>query len=332
MCPAFDKMYPLFFFKFSLNHFLIIASFQLGYDLLYHMGVRRPRGSLAMVYFNNISFGVHVTEEVIDAQFLVSRFGTSEGSFYKVLRHGWLEYEGDDPETYRNMTDHYEAKNEQSDFKDFARLVQVLNSSLDSDTFDEDIVKVLHVDQWLRALVVEIATGNLDGYNNGKNYFLFRKSKSSKFYYIPHDYDLTLGLPVSINVTTETNMYNWSPYPLVSRILASPKFRKHLEKMFCELLKDYGTGDTSTWLEKRISMMNEIAASASVFDKMHSADKGYSPAEVRMATTQKIFRIGAEKDEPIKWNQNAFFIQPILSFIQTQASSSCSILPQCPTE
>jgi spore coat protein CotH len=64
------------------------------------MGVPASRSSFAIVYINDVLWGLYTMVESIDGKFLKERFGDKKGNMYK-CSFGDLKYLGDNPEIYR---------------------------------------------------------------------------------------------------------------------------------------------------------------------------------------------------------------------------------------
>ena len=78
-------------------------------------------------------------------------------------------------------------------WENFVELMDVLNNTGDGD-FKEEISKIFDVDLYLKALAVDVATGNWDSYiEHGRNFYMYQDADSRKFNWIPWDYNFALG-------------------------------------------------------------------------------------------------------------------------------------------
>ena len=66
----------------------------------------------------------------------------------------------------------------------------------------------MDVDQFLRAYAVNVMVGMWDDYWHGQNNYYFYFDENNKFYFIPFDYDNTLGTSLGMNSGTQ-NMLTW---------------------------------------------------------------------------------------------------------------------------
>jgi spore coat protein CotH len=62
----------------------------------------------------------------------------------------------------------------------------------------------MDVDQFLRAYAVNVMVGMWDDYWHGQNNYYFYFDENNKFYFIPFDYDNTLGTSMGMNASDES--------------------------------------------------------------------------------------------------------------------------------
>lgn len=77
------------------------------------------------------------------------------------------------------------------------------------------------MDDLFRNLAIEMAIGQTDGLENGKNYYLY-KPKNKPFQLIMHDFDMTFGFK-SYNLTSRHTIWNYDrdlKRPLYSNTLS----------------------------------------------------------------------------------------------------------------
>ncbi len=181
--------------KINLNNGVGDPSLQrdfLAYDMMRKAGVKAPRTAYAKVYLNDEYWGIYVIVEQIDKTFLKNNFASEEGDLYKNI--GWTEllWEGDDASDYESSIA-LRTNKATSDFSDFIEFVDILNNSSDND-FEQAISQVFDVNYFLRALAIDVVTDNWDSYiEHGRNFYLYHEPISDLFYWIPWDYNLSMG-------------------------------------------------------------------------------------------------------------------------------------------
>jgi hypothetical protein len=111
-------------------------------------------------------------------------------------------------------------------------------NTLTGDAFKTWISSNFDVDLFLRAYAVNVALGQWDGYwGNANNFYLYFDRNTGKVYYIPWDYDNTLGTSMFFDAGTE-NVLRWGGAirPLVDKIFAIPEFRAQYVAYLKELV------------------------------------------------------------------------------------------------
>jgi spore coat protein CotH len=138
----------------------------------------------------------------------------------------------------------YDLKTKKAELETAKANLLVFISNLNSrtgDDFTKWALEAIDVDQLLRFYAVNILVGMWDDYwkDHGNNYYLYFDEKG-KAYFIPYDYDNTLGvsMPNFGNMGTE-HIVNWGPSPtpvLLNKILAVPEFRSKYIQYVTELI------------------------------------------------------------------------------------------------
>ncbi len=181
--------------KVNLGNGVGDPSFQrdmLCYDMMRTAGVPAPRTAHTRLYINDQYWGVYVLIEQVDKSFLQDNYLDDDGNLFKNIGWSALEYLGTNVNNYK---ENFELKtNETEDnWEDFIELCDVINNT-PSLAFEEEIQKVLNVDQYLRVLAIDILTNNWDSYiDHGRNWYLYHEPVSGLFQWIPWDYNLAIG-------------------------------------------------------------------------------------------------------------------------------------------
>ncbi|HML85735.1 MAG TPA: CotH kinase family protein, partial [Bacteroidales bacterium] len=185
---------------------------------------------------NGEYYGVYMSVEQIDEEFLKRNYSDANGNLWKCLYPANLFYLGDNPDTYKNLNNNnspvYELKTNEgsSDFTPLVILTKTINTyplaQLASKTEE-----ILHVDEPLKYFAMNLLLGQWDDYRgNNNNYYLYYTYSDKKFHIIPYDYDNTFGIDWANVDWSRANPYNYpsliaQPLPLSYRLLQVPEYR-----------------------------------------------------------------------------------------------------------
>jgi len=218
------------------------------YDLFRRFGVwTAPRDSYCRLWisagrFGSAYLGVYEQLEHVGKDYLRTReeeFGGKDGNLWKCAWGSSLRWASgmgaDDNEhwyTYTLKTNvdsgFVAAKAQMTDF------ITNLNK-LQNDAFYQWISGVMDIDLFLRTYAVNVAVGMWDDYwNNTNNYYLYFNNTDPhdyKVWFIPYDYDNTLGTTADCGVQNDAGRHDplaWGhpEYPLVSKILTNPVWKE----------------------------------------------------------------------------------------------------------
>lgn len=242
--------------KLNLNgehNDVAITRSKLSWDTYGQMSVPAPRAAHAYLKINDGADvdGVHVNVEDIDDDFLEHWFGSETGNLYKCLYQGAradLRYvEPGTPETYQylgydgtSQTYELQTNEETPDYTDLANFIDFVNHATDAE-FAAGLIDRFSVDNFLRAMAVDVANGHWDNYWYGaNNYFLYDNPDTGRFEYIPYDTDNTYGVDFFGIDWANRGYANWgsggfgsdggSLPPLISRVLAVPAFEQQYRR------------------------------------------------------------------------------------------------------
>jgi hypothetical protein len=157
--------------------------------------VPTPKTNYLRVVINGESWGVYVSAQQFNGDFVKEWFNTRQGARWKVpgsprARAG-LEYLGDAPAAYKRL---YEIKTD-DDPKAWADLIaftKVLNTT-PPDKLEAALAPLFDVDSALKFLALDVALANSDGYwTRASDYNLYQDVKG-RFHIIPHDFNEGLG-------------------------------------------------------------------------------------------------------------------------------------------
>ncbi len=215
-------------------------------DLYGDIGVPASRANHATVYINGTYYGLYVSVEHIDEEFLKKRFADDSGNLWKCLYPADLKYLGSDPNLYRNLKNGavpaYELSTNEAagDFSALAKLIAVINNT-PAGAFADSLEQYLHVYRVLQYLAVNTLVGSWDDYRSlMNNYYLYHIPSEKRFTIIPYDYDNTFGVDwFNVNWAT-ADPYNYpkavsGARPLSDKIMANDQYRD----LFTHFLRFY---------------------------------------------------------------------------------------------
>ena len=188
-------------------------------------------------------YGVYELMEPIDKRYLKDRkdqFGSNNGYLWK-CRNGaaglnnpngdiWYDDDSDDRHAYtlKTLTEEFVSARFQ-----LINFINKLNNLSDNE-FYTWIQQVTDVDLLLKTYAVNVAVGMWDDYwNNANNYYIYFNSKDLndfQFFFIPYDYDNTLGTSLRCGVQDDAGRQdplNWGNdnNRLIARILKFNDFK-----------------------------------------------------------------------------------------------------------
>jgi hypothetical protein len=147
-----------------------------------------PKANLVRVVINGENWGVYVSQQQFNKDFIQENYRTGKGARWKVagspMGRGGLEYSGDDVAEYKK---HFEMKDgDDEDWKALIQLCKTLNET-PADKLVEAVAPMLDIEGTLWFLALDCALINSDGYwIRASDYSLYR-DKEGRFHLIPGD-------------------------------------------------------------------------------------------------------------------------------------------------
>ncbi len=256
---------------------------KLCFDHFQTIGMKASRASHAEVYINGQYYGLYISVEHIDDEFLNKNFNNDSGNLWKCLYPADLVYLGSDPNLYKNLNNNgrpaYEltTNEEQGDFTKLVKLITTLKNSASLSLVDS-LESILDVPSVLKYFAMNILFGEWDDYwSLMNNYYLYHEPGEDKIYLIPYDYDNTLGIDwFGIN-WTNANPYNFPKVvsgsrPLAEKIMQNPEYR-NLYTHFLEFFRS-NIYDLNLWTNRLDSLRQRITTSA-LNDNYRTLDYGF---------------------------------------------------------
>lgn len=271
---------------------------KLAADLYGEIGVPASRANHAQVFINGRYYGLYVSVEHIDEEFLKKRFADDSGNLWKCLYPADLKYLGSDPNLYRNLMNGavpaYELSTNETagDFSALAKLIAVINNT-PSGTFADSLEQYLHVYRFLQYLAVNTLVGSWDDYRSlMNNYYLYHIPSEKRFTIIPYDYDNTFGVDwFNVNWAT-ADPYNYpkavsGARPLSDKIMANDQYRD----LFTHFLRFYRERVylLPLW-ELRIDRLKGMIDAAAAADSFRTLDYNFSVSDFNTSYTSSAYQ------------------------------------------
>jgi len=194
-----------------------------------------PRVNLMRVVINGESWGIYVSVEQFNRDFVKEWFNTRDGARWKVpgspRGRGGLEYLGDDPTPYRRIYE-IKSKDDEQSWSALIALTRVLNETPLED-LETALAPHLDVDGALKFLALEAVMVNSDGYWTRASDYSIYQDAGGRFHVLPYDFNETLGSADGRGGFGERGGPSLDPLvglgdstkPLRSRLLAVPALR-----------------------------------------------------------------------------------------------------------
>lgn len=213
-------------------------------------------------------YGIYEMQETVDDEYLETRahlFGGDKGNLWKcsytadgpaTLHYDsdahqdhlfGLDVDTDQEWTYELKTDNFSFDSAKAQLIDF---MQKLNTKSGTELHDW-LGEVIDIPLFLKTYAVNVTVGMWDDYwNNGNNYYIYFNAGGTegyKFYFIPYDYDNTLGTSQSCMRLSDSGRdtpLKWgtnAQHPLVHKIISFEDY-KALYVGYLKELVDPATG------------------------------------------------------------------------------------------
>ena len=148
-----------------------------------------PRTNYVKAVINGEYWGVYVSAQQFNKDFVRDFFGTTDGARWKVPGspggRGGMEYLGDDPAAYKR-TYEIKSKDDPKSWTSLIRMFKMLNET-PPDKLEAALSPLLDIEGALKFLAVENALVNSDGYwARASDYSIYQDPKG-RFHVIPHD-------------------------------------------------------------------------------------------------------------------------------------------------
>lgn len=287
------------------------------YDLFRRAGVFAGVNSAHCKLFIHVAgdaaetyYGVYTMVEAIDDEFLKYRkdeFGSSKGNLWKCRHKATLTPDsnfsniGEDNDEgieyiYELKTNIGELDQAKAQLTDFVTKFNTLEGT----EFHDWIATVCDVPMLLRTYAVNVAVGMWDDYwNNMNNYYIYFNSKDPenyKFYFIPFDYDNSLGNCSTRNDNEDQgrhNVFEWGPKtrPLIWKIIQYEDYRTVYAR---ELLRLVDPKNDLMYYPYSISRVNDWQARIKQFIINDTGEGNTMQDRPTSGSTHKEYRLATD--------------------------------------
>ena len=238
--------------KAGTNDDDVLAKYMMYVDMLRAAVAPTQRTSYALMYINDIFFGLNVMHEDIDEDFMDTRLkdDNGEGNLYKFNGDVYLQYLGSDTSIYEN-DDNYEQAEGDGNWTDFVDFLYYLNSTSD-DEFEQTLEDHVDTDAVIRLMILESFLMSTDSMTrNGRNYNTYHlqdKERDSRWTLFHYDFDMFLEFNIDthlpymgekyLNIFTffERELGEDEYNPLTNRMLAIKKHNETYQEMYRQFL------------------------------------------------------------------------------------------------
>lgn len=199
-----------------------LIKFHLYTDFQRSVGVPVSRAAYALLYINDIFYGVYtMNEDYGSSDFIKSRIEDDDGSgnMMQLNYDVYLQYFGSDPTYYQNMTHsntlgavlyNYDQCSGNGNWSDFIIFLEFVNLASDED-FANKIEQVLQVPTLLRQMVVESFMLASDSFGpSGQNYYIYYRQSSTQTKHAPTSLTSTISTSSSssTSLAKRNELYN----------------------------------------------------------------------------------------------------------------------------
>lgn len=260
-----------------------IVRSKLCWDLFQQVDLPATRASHCEVWINGEFFGLYISVEHIDDEFLWKHFEDDSGNLWKCLWPADLGWRGPDIDSYKweeNGRRTYELKTneEADDYSKLYELIRLLHQCPD-EAIEDSLGQFLDVEGVLEYFAICVLTGSWDNYwFLMNNFYLYHDPSADRMTLIPYDFDNSFSVDwFGIDwALRDPYSFGNDSRPLAERILERPRWRNlytHMLAHWNELLLD-----EALWQERLTELHNRIYPFA-VTDSFRTLDYGYTLAD-----------------------------------------------------
>ena len=269
---------------------------KLFYDVWNRAGMPERKTAFAMLFINGEYMGLYTAIEEFDKDWLDDTYGENDGNFYKCTYPASLEYINANQQTYKDIASSsasggraYDLQTNQTadDYTDLVTLMSKLNQPV-TGLFEDSIRKYINVEGYMKALAIDVVTGNWDNYAyNKNNYFLYHNIATNKFEFITYDTDNTFGVDWVGEDWAERAPDTWpkANRPLANKLLSVTNFRYIFHSYLDTLIREIVHPDT---IFPYIDQLEALITPFAEADLYRTYDYGYTVADFHDGFTSTV--------------------------------------------
>jgi spore coat protein CotH len=263
-------------------------------DFCHDAGIPAPRASYAMVYINDVIWGLYSLVEPVDKKFLSTWYGNKSGNLYKAVdafgqsgtsaKLSDFQWRGSTSSAY---TSYYELKTDDSS-DPWTDLVTFIDTLYYASDIAYSLPTKLNIANFDRAIAADLLFANLDSYaESGRNFYAYFNPSTAKLEWIIWDVSMSFGnyQAQNSNSTGEnlsvTYINSITSRPLFGRILNNATLKNNYLASFYKLFSNYFS---------QTKMFAHIDSIVTVIDPYVNADtkKQYTYAQFQNNVTSDI--------------------------------------------
>lgn len=271
---------------------------KLFYELWGKTGMAERRTTFVRVFINGHYYGLYTNIEEMDKEWLGRVYSDKMGNLYKCTYPADLVYHGPGQQVYKDLENStatggrvYELQtNEEED--DYSRLVELITrlNQLPDTVFQRRITEVLNVGTFIKALALDVATGNWDDYSyNKNNYYLYDHPATGLFEFITYDPDNSFGIDWFEIDWGKRDYRSWVNsslnLPLAQKLLKIPPFYADYKAWLDTISRFIIHPDT---VFPRIDALKTLIQTAAEEDVYRTLDYGYTISDFNKSFNQPI--------------------------------------------
>lgn len=209
---------------------------KLSFDLFDRIGVIAPHSKHVLLYVNGYCKGIYLEIESFD-QYLLEKRKLPEGPIiYATNNRANFSLLTKKKELKTRLTQGYTLKyGGKEDLEELEQFIAMINT-LSNEDFENEISKVLDVDQYLKWVAGVVCTQNYDGFIH--NYALYKNGKTQLYEISPWDHDGTWGR----NIRGRLMAYDYVPFTgyntLTARLLHLTPFKRKYKDILSNILEN----------------------------------------------------------------------------------------------
>lgn len=227
---------------------------KLSLDFFNEIGCLSPKSQFVNIKLNGKNEGLYLELESVDENFLKDRQLPQGPIFYAIDGDANFSLMSDlDKDVKKSLNVGYELKYGEAQDELYLQNMIIKINTISKAKFENEIMKYINVDQYLRWLAGVIFTQNFDGFVH--NYALYQNSETRLYEIIPWDYDATWGRDVNGKVMEENYLRIEGFNTLTARILDVENFRRQYKNMLKGIMNNQFNVD---YLKPKIQGMHDL--------------------------------------------------------------------------